>query len=427
MRVAFISQPTSDFVIPPRGSITIWIHEVARRLTSSCEVIIYARRGQHQSKLEHMEGVQYRRVSLALDGLVRKVARRMSKFGDVESPFFASSWNYFWYGLQVAKDVRSQRCDVVHIINFSQLAPIIRALNPKIKIVLHMHCEWLTQLNRTLIERRLKVVDSVVGCSEYITERIRRRFPKFSGLYQTVYNGTDVVHFIARDSSAPSRGNHSKRVLFVGRVSPEKGLHLLVDAFQKVVEHHPDAQLEIVGPREQLSLESLVALSDDPMVSGLASFYEGSSPTNYFTRLTEQLEALKIEDQVSFAGPLRHGEVINRYRDAAVVVNPSFSESFGMSLVEAMSCQVPVVATRVGGMQEIAEGSEVGLLVEPGDAQALADAIIRLLSNEGLRRSIGKAGRQRAIECFSWDRIAKELLEHYRSLCGIGEYLPRQA
>jgi glycosyltransferase involved in cell wall biosynthesis len=229
-----------------------------------------------------------------------------------------------------------------------------------------------------------------------------------------VHNGVDVDQFTRENGNNGRKQNDSKELLFVGRVSPEKGVHVLIDALRIVTQHYPKARLKIVGSNGRVPMGFIVALSDDEKVAGLSLFYDGK---DYNTHLQEKLSSLNIERHATFAGSAHHSEVVNYYREADVLVNPSLSESFGMSLVEAMSCQVPVVATRVGGMQEIVRGSEAGLLVEPGDPQALAEAIVRVLSQDELRKAMGKAGRQRAVELFSWDRIAERMLGYYQNIC----------
>jgi len=417
MKIAFVNQPGACVVPPVQdGSIEIWTYEVARRLARSCDITFYARRGHLQKKAERYEGVQYRRVSVALDHRLDGILKRLSGLSNVKRPRFASSWYYLGYALQVAHDLRRQQCDIVHLQNYAQFAPVIRAFNPKIKIVLHMSCEWLTQLDRETIERRLSKADLVIGCSEYITEKIRRRFPQFAARSQTVYNGVDVDHFVSKSDRSTTKQSSAKRLLFVGRVSPEKGLHVLLDAFQKVVERYPRTRLEIVGPKRQLHLEDLIALSDDDKVSDLSSFYDGSSRGSYFSHLQKRLSP-DLTSHVTFTGPVPYAHVINHYREADILINPSLSEAFGRSLIEAMACQMPVVATRVGGMVEIVEDAKTGLLVNPGDATALAEAIIDLLSDENLRKSMAKAGRQRVLELFSWDQIVENLLRQYKSIC----------
>ena len=94
---------------------------------------------------------------------------------------------------------------------------------------------------------------------------------------------------------------------------------------------------------------------------------------------------------VTFGSLIPHQEVVNCYHDADIFVNPSYYESLGMSAIEAMACQLPVVATHVGGVAEVVEQGKTGILVAPGDAGALAEAIVCLLGEEKLRVSMEKA------------------------------------
>ena len=420
MKIALVHQPIGT--ISPSalgGSIDIWIYEVARRLARSYDVIVYAKKGRNQKKVEYNQGVHYRRISAPADELFAYLSIPADRLlAHAKRPLFAFKLYYLTYAFKVAEELRAQKCDIVHLQNFSQFIPIIRAFNRKIKIVLHMHCEWLTQLERAMIERRLREVDLVIGCSEYITGKIRRCFPQFAKRCQTIYDGVDVNNFVGEKGSDVEEKKGVKRLLFVGRVSPEKGLHVLLDAFQKVVDHYPQVHLKIVGPlmRSALSLarayEFIIAVSDDPKISGLAPFYHGS----YFSHLKGKI-SLDMASRVSFTGFTPYAHLVNHYRDADILVNPSFSEAFGMSLIEAMACQVPVVATRVGGVTEIVENGKTGILVEPGDASALAEAILRLLSDEDLRKSMGKAARLRVVELFSWEQIVENLLRQYKNIC----------
>jgi spore coat protein SA len=430
MKVALVHQPIGTISLSdPRGSIEIWTYEIARRLARSSEVIVYSKRDRHQKKFEYDQGVRYRRITTVVDEWFTFISLALGKlkrfqllqkikavifFRNVKRPLFASRLFYFTYILQVAKDLKKEKCDVVHLHNFSQFVPIIRAFNPKIKIVLHMDNEWLTQLDRTMIENRLREVDLIIGCSEYITEKIRLVFPQFAERCLTVYNGVDVNHFVSRNRYILANKNSIKHLLFVGRLSPEKGLHVLLEAFQEVVKHYPQVQLEIVGSEWLPPLEFIVALNDDPKISKLAVFYNKRS---YFSQLQEQVNSLDITNKVTFAHYIPHKSLVNHYRQADVLVNPSFSESFGVSLIEAMACHVPVVATRVGGMTEIVEEGKTGILVESGSAPELAEAILRLLSDEDLMKRLRNAGRERAVELFSLDKIVEELLCQYKKIC----------
>jgi glycosyltransferase involved in cell wall biosynthesis len=419
MKIAFIHQPINTMSVTNQGgSIEIWIYEVARRLARNHDVIVYAKKGLNQKEFESHQGVQYKRISAtAIDELFaymsRGVDRRLLRIPKFKRPLFASSLYYLFYALRVAKDLRSEKCDVVHIHTFSQFVPIIRAFNPEIKIVLHMHCEWLTQLDLTMIKRRIREANLIIGCSQYITEKIRRCFPELADRCQTLYNGVDINTFVPENTIGARRKDDIKSLLFVGRVSPEKGVHILIDAFNKVAKHYPAIELNIVGPKGLLPIEFNVALSEDPEILDFLQFYSG----NYISYLKSKLSP-SVANSVSFAGLVSRHQLIKFYQNASVFVFPSvWNEPFGMPIIEAMAAGLPVVATVSGGITEIVKNGETGLLVERGDASALAEAILRFLSDEDLRNSMAKASRKRAVELFSWECVVDNLLHLYRNIC----------
>lgn len=409
MKVAFISQPWNR-VVPPveSGSVAIWNYQMARRLSEACQVTVYVPSGGAARDAECSEGVYYRYIATSLDRRLLDMLRLLSRLYSSKRPFFASRLYYLEYIVKVSLDLRKVKCDIVHIQNLSQFVPIIRALNPDIKIVLHMHCEWLTQLDCNVILRRLRKTDLVVGCSDYITEKVRHRFPEVADRCRTVYNGVDVSH-----NGMKSNGKNGtvKRVLFVGRISPEKGLHVLLDAFRKVVQEYPQVQLDIIGPEAAPPVAFIFKLSDDPKVSGLTSLCH----RDYLTQLREQLSP-ELMRRVSFSGAIPHSVLGERYAAADIYVQPSLIEAFPLPIPEAMAAGVPVVGTRVGGIPEAVEDGVTGRLVDSGDAEALTAAILGLLFDEELRRSMGKSARTRVVEQFSWDQVSKSLLNLYNGM-----------
>ena len=138
MKIAFVSQPMDGFSIPPQGSLTVWTYEVTRRLAQSCQVVVYARARGLRKKVECVDEVICRRIPVVIDLLWLRLFKRFSGFRSVKHPLFASNLYYLGYALQVARDLKKLQCDVVHVLNFSQFVPIIRAFNPKTKIVLNM-------------------------------------------------------------------------------------------------------------------------------------------------------------------------------------------------------------------------------------------------------------------------------------------------
>jgi glycosyltransferase involved in cell wall biosynthesis len=153
-------------------------------------------------------------------------------------------------------------------------------------------------------------------------------------------------------------------------------------------------------------------LSRDPKEIDLKRFYT----CNYLSYLQENLSQNEA-CRVSFAGTVPHKLLNSFYNNADICVVPSVcNEPCGVPILEAMATGIPVIATRSGGTPELIIDGETGLLVERDDASALAKAILRLLSDEELRKSMGKAARKRAVELFSWEKISRDLLVQYENL-----------
>lgn len=423
LRIAFVNQPFYYTLFPnPVDSIGIVTAQIVRRLASQNDIIVYtsAKGKTRQKTIKSHEGVDYHYIPTVIDKLLLKIINKIPGIFNNKKPDYASKLYYLGYCITVANELKKQKIDIVHIHNFSQFLPIIRSLNPKIKIVLHMHCQWLSQLDRDAIAQRIKYADLIVGCSEFITEKVRQQFPEFSSKCQTVYNGIDSHFFNQRERGKYNKQNDIKKLLFVGRVSPEKGVHILLEAFEKVVKQFPNVCLNIVGGIGTLPKEFIIALSDDdPKVANLISFYNADPVTgktlSYFEQLQKQLspEAAK---QVTFCGSVPHEKLDKYYRDADIYINSSLSEALGMPILEAMAGSLPVVGSRIGGIPEAIIHEQTGFVFESGDSEALAQALLRLLNDDSLRLTMGEMGHQRAVELFAWDRIVEKLLYHYKNL-----------
>lgn len=417
MKLAFINQPW-DASVPPESSLSIWTYEVTRRLAADDEIVVYGRSRTNEYKSETLDGVEYRHMPGSPLTARHRLISRWSRWMEASRPEFARSSYHRPYMESVARDIARIGADCVFFFNFCQFAPIIRRFNPQARIILDMQCEWLTQLDASLVTRCLRDVDLVVGCSDYITSTVKNAFPAEAHRCRTIDNGVDIERFQnGMANEATASGNGERHVLFVGRVSPEKALHVVLDAFAKAAEAVPEARLNLVGPNAQCPAEYIVGVSRDPRVAELARFYDGRP---YVEHLKEQARRLGIADRVRFVGPVAHAELNRFYAEADVLVNPSFSESFGMALIEAMVSGVPVVASRVGGMTDIVEHEATGLLVEPGDAEGLAEAMIRMLQDVSLRDTVLGPAHARASTRFRWERIAGNLRTACRAMLNGG-------
>ena len=196
-----------------------------------------------------------------------------------------------------------------------------------------------------------------------------------TGRAQLVPPGVDTELFTPPASAA----QRESRVLYVGRVertSRWKGLHVLVESLVRLRELVPDVRLDIVGDGDDV------------------------------THLRDRAEALAVADLVDWHGQVAHAELPQFYQRAGVTVLPSLteSESFGMTLVEAMASGCPVVGSAIGGIPFVVRDNVDGLLVPPGDAAALADGLAAVLTDPARAHELGAAGREAAVARWDWGR-----------------------
>lgn len=173
-------------------------------------------------------------------------------------------------------------------------------------------------------------------------------------------------------------------VATVSRLAPQKGTEFFLQAAKKVSDRFPEVMFKIVG--------------DGPLKE----------------KLQQQAVDLGLNEKVEFTGFQKNVDQI--YAAMDILVFPSLWEPFGNVAVEAAFYGVPVVASNVGGIPEAIVDGETGLLVEPGKADALAQAILELLDDSERSAEMGRAGRERAASYFTRQRLINEIEDTYESL-----------
>lgn len=419
MRVGLLYSLWRDLPARPvEYAMQVVAAELSRHLTRrGVEVSVYSQGRRLGLSRTDVDGVEHVTVPTGLDYLARPVLearRRIARArGRDTAPAALSELYKLSYGYFAARDLR-RRCDVAHVSIFDQLVPLIRSASPDTRIVLHMHDHKQVASAPEVVARRLAAADAVVGCSEFVTARVRSRHPELAGRLRTVRNAVDLERFSPPVERPDPR---RKRVLFVGRLSPEKGVHVLLEAFAEVLRRHPDAELEVVGQSALPPFFEVDPTGSDPRLAGLRHFY--GVPGRYAAALRAAIPAAAAE-RVRLRDAAPHGDVPSLLRAGDVFVFPAvWDEPFGLPVIEAMATGLPVVATRVGGIPETVEDSVTGFLVDPGDPAALADRIARLLDDAEARHRMGEAGRARAA-AFSWERRIDEWLALYGELVASG-------
>jgi len=215
----------------------------------------------------------------------------------------------------------------------------------------------------------------------------------FPGDYRIIPNGVDVVGFNPDVPPLPQFSDDRKKILFMNRLEPRKGLPHLIRALKHIKTEFPNILLIVVG----------------------------SGPfANYYRSMVDE----SLKENVVFVGKVPAHPVSLRasyYCSCDVFCAPSIGhESFGIVLLEGMACGKPVVASRIEGFNHVLDDGVEGLFFPPKDDLKLAQAIIRILKDRDLARRMGEAGRRKALR-YSWAHIAEkveelylELLERYR-------------
>jgi alpha-maltose-1-phosphate synthase len=262
-------------------------------------------------------------------------------------------------------------------------------------------------LSSWLERTALEMADSVVAVSDGMKDDILRLFNVDAARVTVVHNGIDPDEYqpVATRDALIKYGIDPDipYVLFVGRITRQKGILHLVHAIEHLA---PNAQVVLCA-----------GAPDTPQIG------------DAMAGAVQQVQAQR-SGVVWIREMVDKRSVIELYSHAAVFCCPSIYEPFGIINLEAMACGTPVVASAVGGIVEVVEPEETGLLVdvgpqhadtgEPEDpagfARRLAAALNRLLADDALRRRMGAAGRQRAARQFGWAAIARRVLRLYESL-----------
>ncbi|MGA2682693.1 MAG: glycosyltransferase family 4 protein [Candidatus Bathyarchaeia archaeon] len=228
----------------------------------------------------------------------------------------------------------------------------------------------------------------IVTISNYSVEKIKQFYNADPSKVRIAPNGVDPEKFkpLADLSAVKQRFGLGDEpcVLFVGSLIPRKGLPFLVKAAEKIVKEFKKTRFVIVG--------------EGPLKSHILG----------------DLKAANLSGTFKFLGNLNEALLVAAYNCADVFVLPSIQEGQGIVLLEAGASAKPVVSFNIGGINEAVREGETGLLVKRGNTDEFADAVMRLLSDRGLREKMGAEGRKFVSENFTWDLCAQKMMRVYR-------------
>jgi len=273
---------------------------------------------------------------------------------------------------RIANAVKPDAINAHYASGYGTLAPLVEGVPLILNVWGSDVYEFpdTSPMHRWLLRRNLLRADAVVSTSRVMAERTRSICPELA-LIDVVPFGVDAVRF------APAPKADGPMVIgTVKTLAPKYGIDTLIQAFALMAREHgaQHARLRIVGDGpDRKPLESLA-------------------------------RALRIADRVDFVGAVPHARVPEELRsfDVYAALSRSDSESFGVAVIEASACGLPVVVSRVGGFPEVVDEGRSGLIVPKEDPKAAADAILRLARDASLRTAMGEAGRSLVLARYAW-------------------------
>jgi len=373
MRICMVTSS----VLPPEEGLGHHVWNLARFLVSQNHIVQIVTRGQRGCpSFEEIQGIP------------------------VWRPFFLPVYplHVEAHGIFVNRLIArlEREVDVFH--SHSPLTPVLRTRRP---LLLTVHSSrrrpappgsalnfraWLVRLQTpfsiALEQRQLARANQVAVVAAHVAQELTRHSVNAERI-SVVGNGVYTTFF----TPAASDSATLPFILTVGRLEMGKGLEDLIACASAVVAQFPQARFAVAG--------------HGPLEA----------------KLRRMIEAAHLTQHISLIGQISDRlELVNLYRQAAVIVHPSHYEGLPTVLLEAMACARPIVATDIAGAREVIEPEINGLLVPPRDSQNLAHAILRLLSDPPLSKRLGHMARHTVETRYSWEAVGARYIQLYRQL-----------
>jgi glycosyltransferase involved in cell wall biosynthesis len=319
--------------------------------------------------------------------------RPISNIQLINTPHSSRIRRILWEQFSLCAQLRDLSIDVLHSPHYtmplrSECASVVTFHDMTFFMYPEMYQFYRKFFFRTMIRRSAQRAQAIIAVSESTRRDILRLLKTDPAKVFTVHLGV-APHFRPLDDPAALeelwRSYHLPKrfILYVGELEPRKNVPALVQAFKSLVDQSLPHALVIVGPKGGM-----------------------------YDRLLRTIASLGLTDRIIFTGYVPEDELPLFYNAAELFAFPSIYEGFGLPVLEAMACGAPVVTSNVSSLPEIV--GDAGILVDPRNVSALADAMLRVLKGGDLRRDLSRRGRERAA-LFSWRRTAQETLTVYSS------------
>jgi glycosyltransferase involved in cell wall biosynthesis len=304
---------------------------------------------------------------------------------------------YLIHARRVRRLVRDLQPDLVHALHLTSYGFLaaLAGVHPCIVSAWGtdiLQAPRLSPFHWLITRYALSRADHVTATGARLAKATLNYVPKGKSVTVVPY-GVDLQQF----RPLPRETSHDITIGSVGRLSSEKGLHYLLEAFARIAAQQPHVRLLLAGdgPERQ--------------------------------RLEKQALQLQINGRAEFLGEIPHEQVPQALARLDIFAMPSTYEGFGVAAIEAEAMEVPVVASTVYGIPDAVHDGVTGILVPPKDVSALAEALLSLVTDEARRRQMGRAAREFVSAHYSWKANAAQMEALYKAMLAGGNSLPSAA
>ena len=367
LRIALVT----EYYYPHLGGVCEHVHFFAREAR---------RRGHHVDVItSHIPGAEQQPN-------VIRLGRSQPVYANGSQARITLGWNL---RRDMRRVLRDGRYDIVHV--HSPLTPVLPILAiEEAEVPGHRHVPYvfrsvgrLHARSTSFFQKRLDMLSTAIAVSQQHHRRaqslLRRRLADHSERHRHRRLSSERAAAAGIDKDVPT-------ILFLGRFDPRNGLTTLIDSFRRVK-----------GRGNRGREARFVVVGDGPLRE------------HYYKQANG-------DKDIIFVGAVLEGRP-SYYAHSSVYACPTTKASFGITLLEAMACETPVVCSDILGFRDVVVDGREALMVPCGDRDALADALVRVLDDQGLAIELGTTGRQNSLE-YSWARVTSRVLDVYQNVLG---------
>jgi len=350
----------------------------------------------------HKGNLEVRRIEFL--GLIGVLTARLKEHGILYG-IIARALFLLMLPIHLIKAVKENNAEIIHVHCLCALsalpASIVSLLAGK-PLIVTIHGTFLGYYNKIAkpplswiipaAEKTyllLKLYDKILVEDEYTYRMLRNLGIPMEKIQALPYPGVDTRRF--REAQPIGGLRWEAIILHHGRLVRKRGIKTLIEAMPKIVKEFPEAKLVIAGegPERQ--------------------------------RLQRLVEKLGVSSHVKFLGLVPHEQIPNIIKSSKVIVVPSLIEGHSASIIEAMAAAKPVIATKVGGITEIIKNGETGILVDPENPDQIAEAVIKVLRDRDLAKTLAEKTAEKAEE-YDVRKLAEGEMKTYMNLMKEGNY-----